>query len=372
MKYLEEIGQSENKCNRVIGHQKLNAIGLQIASPLYVTTHQAFLAYKKVRRFPKVFLDELRIAFRDIRNENKNRGVYAGRAYYVPSYESPPGPRSSSVTDEKIIIHEIKKLFDFAIHNKFDEPGAQIGTILHPFISPKIPYGGGSITPMVDGKSKVVIETIYGVDEGIQTLPHDTYVVDYTNERIVERTLTTKTECMETTSQLSISMVSVPRQLQKSAVMIDQDILQLARSYNNFSSIFGPHKIEFASQPEGIFFLECVPFRPDISKKTVEAKGRVKTISSIGDIKTVSLQDTIIAIDHHVIRQRNMDVITTLAFSLPPKRIILYPGSASTAHSATILRERGHVLVFVKQERFHSNDCVEIHIRHGEHIVKHV
>ncbi len=372
MRYLEEIGQSENKCNRVIGHQKLHSIGLQIASPLYVSTHQAFLSYKKTHQFSKTFIDEIRLAVRTIRKENNTRGVYAGRAYYVPSYENPPGPRSSSVTDEKIILQEIRKLLDFAIHNKFDEPGAQIGTILHPFISPKIPYGGGSITPSPEGKTQIVIEVIYGIDEGIQTLPHDSYIVDYEKGRIEHKTIASKTTCLETTSQLTISKVSVPEHLQTVAVLIDQDIVQLARAFKNFVTIFGPHRLEFASQPEGIYFLECVPFRPVLSPKGMEAKGQVKIIRSIDDIPTVSPHDKIIFIDPKVIQRRNMDVITTLAFSLPSKRIILYPGSASTAHAATILREKGHVLVFVKQELFRSEDKIEITIKHGEMVVKRI
>lgn len=372
MRYLEEIGQSENKCNRVIGHQKLHSIGLQIASPLYVSTHQAFLSYKKTHQLSKTCINEMRLAFRAIRKENPNRGVYAGRAYYVPSYENPPGPRSSSVTDEKIIIHEIKKLFDFAIQNTFDEHGAQIGTILHPFISPKIPYGGGSMTPSPDGKTQVIIETIYGVDEGIQTLPHDSYIVDYKKDCMLQRSIAVKTACLETTSQLAISKVSVPKDLQKVAVFSNQDIGQLARAFKNFVTIFGPHRLEFASQPEGIYFLECVPFRPILSPKSMESKGQVKIIHAIEDIPTVSSNDKIISIDPKIIQQRNMDVITTLAFSLPPKRIILYPGTASTAHAATILREKGHVLVFVKHELFRSEDKVEITVKHGEMVVKRI
>ena len=370
MRYLEEIGQSENKCNRVIGHQKLHSIGLQIASPLYVSTHQTFLSYKKTHQFSKTCIDEIRLAFRTIRKENSTQGVYAGRAYYVPSYENPPGPRSSSVTDEKIIIQEIKKLFDFAIQNKFDEFGAQIGTILHPFISPKVPYGGGGMTPSPNGKTQVIIETIYGVDEGIQTLPHDSYIVDYEKGCILQKTIVIKKTCLETTSQLTISKVSVPLHVQKVAVLSNQDIVQLARAFKNFVTIFGPHRLEFASQPEGIYFLECVPFRPVMSPKGMEAKGQVKTICSVEDIPTVTPFDKIIYIDPKVIQRRNMDVITTLAFSLPSKRIILYPGSASTAHAATILREKGHILVFIKQELFRSEDHVEVTVKHGEMAVK--
>jgi len=364
MRYIKDIDQVNSKCDRIIGLQKLKEAGLDIPSPIKIVLPRAFKDYKKNKKFSKLFIKEVTEAFYSIRKINPNRGVYAGRAFYVPEIKQPPGPRSSSVREVGIILKEVKKLFDFAIKNKFDKKGSEIGSIFYPFISPKLPFSGGCITPSTIEKNIIVIEAIYGVDEGIQTLPHDVYHVDVTKNKIVEKKIAEKLSCLEASSQLKYSKRKVPKKLQLSQVISDELILIIARYFTKFILQFGSHRLEFAVQSEGVYFRECVPFAlTKIQDKKINIKGSVIKVSSIKDLKNIGENNKIVFIDPKIIQTRNFDLITSLAFNFSEQKIILYPGSVTTAHAATVLRETGHTVVFVANQSFKTKDKVEIKLQ---------
>ncbi|MBU0619380.1 hypothetical protein KKD62_04055 [Patescibacteria group bacterium] len=367
MDYIKDINKARSKCNRIIGLQKLSVSGLKIPSPIKIIEPLSFEHYRNSKKFSKELKAAITAAFLKIRAKNPHRGVYAGRAYFVPGIKHPPGPRSSSVKSGEIILKEVKKLFEFAIKNKFDQKGSEIGVILYPFINPKIPFGGGCITPSLKNKNLAVIEAIFGVDEGVQSFPHDTYIVDFHKKLIISRKVEIKSRCLQVSSELEYQTMAVPKQLQATQVLRDEQIFKITADFRRFTNKYGLHRLEFAVQPEGIYFRECVIFKPvKVEEKGLKIKASVLRISKPEDIKKIKQNNRVIFIDPQIIRKRNMDLLTSLAFNIVRKKIILYPGSASTAHAATILRERGHILVFVGKEIFKSGQKVDIGLKRGQ------
>lgn len=367
MDYIKNIDKARSKCERIIGLQKLSTSGLKIPSPIKIVTPLGFEHYCRSNKLNKELKAAITAAFFKIRTKNPQRGVYAGRAYFVPGIKHPPGPRSSSVKSADIILKEVKKLFDFAIKNKFAQKNSEIGVILYPFINPKIPFGGGCVTPSSKNKNLAIIDAIFGVDEGVQSFHHDSYVVDLNKKLIVRKEIEVKTHCLQVSSQLEYQTIVVPKNLQTSQVLKDKQILKITSDFQRFREKYGSHRLEFAVQPEGVYFRECVIFKPiKVGGKEVKITGSVLRISEPKDIKKINKNNQVVFIDPEIIRKRNMDLLTSLAFNIARKKIILYPGSATTAHAATILRERGHILVFVGKQLFKSGRKVEVGFKHGQ------
>lgn len=371
MQYIHDATQATSKCDRIIGLQKMVLGGLTIPFPIKILSPQAFEIYKKDRKLNDELSKQIIKAFDEIRQKNPERGVYAGRAYYVPGLSQPPGPRSSSVTDSKVILEEVIKLFEFAIENSFDVKGSEIGVIFYPFINPFLPFGGGSVTPSLKKGNYCLIEYILGNDEGVQSFPHDTYVVDLDKIKIIDKNIEQKTEYLQATSQLGYETLTVPNEYKDKQLLDDEVILEITKKYKKFFQTYGHHRLEFAFQKEGVFFRECVPFQ-EIEDETQNLfiSGKVVGISSLDDLSKVNQKDKILFLDPLIIQTRNMDLLTNLAFHVEHKKIILYPGSASTAHAATILRERGHTLVFVGNEKYQQGQNVQIEILDANFSVK--
>lgn len=363
MEYIQDVTTIKSQCDRIKGLQKMIAGGLTIPNPIKIIIPQAFLEYRKTKSFSSELIKQIKLSFEEIRSQNPGRGVYAGRAYFVPGLNQPPGPRSSSVVDSEVIVKEVKKLFDFAIENKFDIPGSEIGVIFYPFINPEIPFGGGCITPTLDNKDCFLIEYILGNDEGVQSFPHDSYLVDFKKGKIIKKQIEEKTEYLQATTQFGYETLAVPDKYKNKQLLTDEIIIEISKYYHKFFNNFGQHRLEFALQEEGVFFRECIPYK-EVANQTQDLSitGKITTIREFKDIQNISQSQKILFIDPVVIQKRNMDLLTGLAFHVEHKKIILYPGSASTAHAATILRERGHTLVFVGRQDYKSEQKVKIEI----------
>lgn len=372
LRYIKALSHSKNHCNRVLGLQKLEHSRLRYPSPVFITENNSFEFYRKYHHLPKKMLPEINTVFAEIQRQHPHRGVYVGRAYYVPNLSNPPGPRSSSVTSPEIVIKNIIEIYDFAIKNHYVIPGSQMGCILYPFISPTVPYGGGSIHPLNSENNTLCVEAIYGVDEGIQSLPHDTYLIDARTLKVRHSQIGIKKYCLVASSSLTYQKITVPIQFQKRAVCSESWLYELARDYMRFEKQYGEHRLEFAMQLEGIYFRECVPYESS-KNVTVHTDGIVQKINSNSHMNNMNngMKKHILFVDPEIILHRKMDIITELAFMLSPGRIILYPGTASTAHAATILREKGHHVVFVKNQQFQTGEQVRVvSSSSGDHVIK--
>lgn len=360
MLYVKDLKDYDTLTARIQGLKKLVAVRLQTPWPIKTIVKEGFIDYKKAGKLPDILKQQIVKAFKEIRRQNPYRGVYAGRAYYVPGVDDPPGPRSSSVRTRQVILQEVKKLYDFAIESKYDQKeNAEIGVIFYPFINPgdpspdpKIPdlqYPGGCVAP--GERNTAIIEAIYGADEGVQSFPHDTFVVDLEKAKIISRDIAHKTKSLRATNELTYETVKVLPEFRDKATLDDRTLLNLAQDFQKLTKRFGPHRVEYVLQPEGIVFRECVPFKME-KQEEISAQGAVEVVSCSKDIARLGKNAKIVFVDPVIIRERNMDLLTELAFETPHKLIVLFPGSATTAHAATLLRERGHKVIYIGQETF--------------------
>jgi hypothetical protein len=367
-RYVRDLKDHNTKSARIRGLKKLVTVGLQTPWPIKIVTHAGFVEYKKQGKLTNELKQQILSAFCLIREQNPQRGVYAGRAYYVPGVDNPPGPRSSSVRSQRVILQAVEKLYTFAIENKFDKKnGAEIGVIFYPFINagdpvpdlkcPELQFAGGCVAP-AEG-NRAVIEALYGADEGVQSFAYDTYIVDLLAMHIISKDIRCKTESLRATNELTYKTIKVPVEFRDKAALSDEAVISIARDIKKVIRRFGPHRLEFILQPEGIIFRECVPFKLE-KQEALAASGEVRVVKNDADLSSLDRETSIVFVHPMVITNRNMDLLTKLAFEVPRKYLILFPGSATTAHAATLLRERGHKIVYVGQETFKTGEEISL------------
>ena len=377
MKYLYDIKNYKSKSLRIDGFGKPARIGLFTPSPMRVVSHDVFQYYKENKQLPDEFVSEVKEFWEIAKLQNPNRDLYIGRGFYVPGVEYPPGPRTAGINDFNVYIKEIPKFYKFVIDSKFDIEGSEIELILHPFIhpykpplqdSPEVPFPGGAVTPSKNDNNHAIIEAIWGHDEAIQTLPHDTYIVDYKKMIIIEKRIQKKESSLKAVEGNKYIEVDIPPSHQGIQCLNDLQILQIAQDFQKVEKEYGNHRIEFILQEEGIVYRECTKFKhePDL-QISANVKGVVKVIKTLNDVSNYeNSESNIVYIHSSVIKDRNMDILTTLAIQNKSQLIVLYPGTVTTSHAATIFRELGHVLVHVGNEVYKNNEEVEIKLKDGE------
>ena len=372
MQYVKDIAEYRSKSDRIEGWRPLLEFGLKIPTPVKTVTHEGFIFYKK-NKVTGQLKDEVLAAFEEIRQKNPDRGVYVGRGYFVPGLQAPPGPRSSSVKSPDVALSEVEKLFEFAINNNFDKPGAEINIIMHPFINPIVPMSGGCITPSRHSKSDLIVEAIYGNDEGVQSFYHDTFYVNVDKMIITKKVIQNKPQCLQATDDFKYETIELPSELQDVQCVDDFTILSVTRDFKKLIDKYGPHRVEFAVQSEGVYFRDYTPFEfsKDLNISAfANTKGTVIKVSTLDAVKNIKNTSQILYIDPLVIQQRNMDLLTSLAYNFDQPMIVLYPGSASTAHAATILREKGHSVCYVGGTQFESGDKVLVTVKGNDLVVE--
>jgi hypothetical protein len=367
MKYIADLRDYETASPRLLGFKTLLKANLPIPQPIKIVNHKGFLDYRR-KGMSEALQKEIEVAFLEIRKRNARKGVITRRAYLVPGLENPPGPRSAVIMDTPILIEEVKKIFDFAIKNKFDKEGSEITVFIHPYINPQFPSGGGCVTVgSYNGKSGIVIEAIFGNDEAVQSLPHDDYLVDKEKNKIIEKIIHYKPKYLAATEKMGYKTMTVPRKLRLVQVFDDHLILKVARDFRRLINLAGPQRVEFDVLPEGVFYIEAVGFeKKEEGEPMVQFSGKILRVKSLEDVRRIKKNNRLIFVDPKVVRERDMDLLTCLACNTPHRQTILYPGTATTAHAATIFREMGHTVVYVGLQDFEDNENVVIRIEEGE------
>lgn len=370
MNLVKDLRDYQTRCERVKGFKKLQSAGLRIPRPLKIVTPQAFEEYKQ-HGLTKRLKEEIKAAFLEIRKKNPSKGVIARRAYFVPGLENPPGPRSASVRNKEILIDEVRRIFDFAIKNKFDKRGSEIAVFLHPFINPVIPLTGGCVTPSKRSRNEAVIEAIYGNDEGVQSFPHDQYVVNFEEKTIGEKRIRNKIQCLKVTDQLNYKIIDVSENLRTRQVLEDEIILKIGDDFGKLVKKLGPHRLEFNLLKDGIYYTESTPFEiKEEPRIGVRYSGKVVSVRTLKDVERIKEGNKVIFVHPSVVAKRNMDLLTCLACNIPHRMLVLYPGTASTAHAATILREMGHIIAYVGDQTYREGEQVITQLEDGELVAK--
>jgi hypothetical protein len=267
--YLEEEAASEKEL-RISGFKLLKDAGLRIPKPIYIVTDKAFSLYLHTqlpdgsRRLPQELRKALDQAFLSIVTSGKGRGVAVRRSYFTPGSPNRPGIRSPVVRTPVAMRRYVKEIFDFAIKYKFHlSVESRIAAILHPFIDPIPPEPGGSVC-VVDLESEriIVVEALYGNDEGVLILPHDDYWFSYGDLRIIEGGTTMRKKlCVSLGVKGTTHIVPVHAGLRDIPVLSVGQARYLASEGKKFHEFHrGRYRLDYDWTRDGAFFVEAARF----------------------------------------------------------------------------------------------------------------
>jgi len=390
-RFAWEITEYKSQVPRIIGIQKLKSLSLSTPDPMFVLNHSGFEEYKKSGMTQELKTQILK-AYQEIRRTNPHRGVYVGRAYFVPGIEAPAGPRTAAIYDEESYLAETENFFKFAIKNGYDVPGANIALVLHPFIhaaeplmvkDPPLEYPGGDLIPLpyMPYRRGILIRATFGPDEAVQGFPHDEYRVEEYSEEYrykeykgrreevttISITVAQKTETLFPREGRVYERGPIPPQFQTEQALSNIQIVKLAESYKLIEEAFGPHRLEFIAQPEGIIFRECLPFNvtPEtlFPPKKGEIVGVVTRIVSERDIEKIQPPMAITFLTPEVFQRRDVNLFALLANHAKERKInlvVLSHGSIATSHLVRVFTDLGYPVTFVGKENYTEGEKVRI------------
>jgi len=274
-------------------------------------------------------------------------------------------------------------------------PGAQIACFFYPFIDPankpleeirrddELPYGGCVIPLTGDGTRFQILttpgnnETLYQYEQAGK--PVETYEIEVDPQnpqkiRILHKEVVQK-DMMHYTSEEGINaFVPVPLSHQLQQVMWDSDIIKVAESATLLMRRCGPQRVEFSSDGEKVFLNESV----DIGREEVGAErefrqqGEIFIVASVADVqKLAQLSDEVLSrtVVYAADRQRGSPTNATLARTFAEKEkklVILFAGTARTAHAMKVFSDMGHFAFPVGQQDLREGDEVVVKTREGE------
>lgn len=366
---------------RISGFRKLKEVNGKTVD-IYLTSQKCFDYFKKNGQFPSGFEEELKTCVDDLLNKWPGYFLITRRAYVVSGIENPPGPHLTSSN----VGENIKKLFQFAIEQHYDNPGNQIITFFHPFIGPEkfdknnqkdsfISYGGYAVS---QGPTTVEIYSVYGMNEGVQSLVVDSHLVEGNHGRyfITSKSVPQKTKMLCPTESSNSVLLDVPVEIQFDQVLSDNEVLEVARVVQELGEKYGPQRVEFSVNKNGLFFNEVADYwqeTKDAGTENIQVKGRVKVIKNLDDFKKltkISKEDllagkTIIEVGQDIVTSRNYDVLGALA-AWKDNLFVLYPGVAATQHAMRILTDKGHRAFLIGNQKFEEEDEVQIIVNGGK------
>ncbi|HDD05153.1 MAG TPA: hypothetical protein ENF51_01540, partial [Candidatus Aenigmarchaeota archaeon] len=271
-------------------------------------------------------------------------------------------------------VKGVEEIFSFILENNLYSLDAQISAFIHPHISPSNSESSGVVISSYDMERKyALVEAIYGCAEGVQSLPHDRFLVDKKEKKIVRRDVREKRKCVVVRESGYVTS-EVPLALRERQALKDDEILSMVEQAMKFEEEFGPFELEFSYMGGRLFYIQGVPYKPEKKEEDVLSEfvlkatstkhvrsvvGRVIRVKGMEDVRRIGEGD-IVFVDPKVILERKMDVVLAIA-RLSGNRVVLYPGTESATHSLLALKEAGHTIVFLPgMQEFEDGEMLAI------------
>lgn len=379
---------------RLDGLRKLQGVGAPVPAPIYVVPDQTFRFY---RQFPEQCMERLNAEIIDPAREvaalSKKKTITLRRAYDIPGFANPDGPRFLGLKPNELAAG-VQELFEFAIKRKYDVPGSEIASFFYLFIDPEnkpleeikkndvLPYGG-HIIPLTDDGTRFQVLATWGNNETlmayeIEGKPVETYDIeadlkDPSRIRILRKTVVPKETMHYTTKDGRNFVASVPFSHQLEQVMYDSEIVDVARSATLLMRQYGPQKAEFSSDGERALFNESTDSTRELqltqAEKSFIHEGTIFVVSSVEDVERLSkFEDD--KLSHTIIyatdRKRGSPTNNTLARTFENRPlVILYAGTARTAHAMKLFSDMNHFAFPIGQQDFLDGDRVSVQLKNG-------
>lgn len=387
MKYLLTPSEYTLPNPRIDGWKKLEQAHARIVD-IFVFPLEVFTYFLEHKELPKDFIIEALQAADKVIKESAMHAALVRRAFVVPGLENPPGPRFLGLTTPESVVKAIGDLFQFAIDQKYHEvPNSQISGWIEPPstvldleqfekdpTSTLIPYGGYGISD----NGRVTIYSVFGINEGVQSLVADRYEVEFRRGRafILRKEVPQKNLMLCTTKQTGAKLFNVPIDMQFDQVLSDAEITEVARVVHELSEKYGPQRVEFSTDEKGICFNEVADYWKEAKQEepqNINIQGTVRTINSIVDFDALAVVPkddllsgkVIVKVGENIITNRDYDVLGALA-AWKDKLFVLYPGVAATQHAMRVLTDKGHKTFLIGNQKFDNGDTAQIVVSAGK------
>ncbi len=359
-KYVTSLNEYRGRSDRILGFEDLRKSEV-MAPELRILTNDAFNEYKakgmtpKIRKIIHEVFDEL----------YQYKPLIARRAYVVEGVKNPSGLRSKPITTKRALVASVKRLWDNAIKNGYDAISNEISAFVHTMIDPSVRDAAGCIT-LEDGIA--IIDSIYGNDEGVQSLPHDVYKVDLKTMKVIDKQIVEKRICLRAGNGEVYNRTAVPDDLIYRQTLSSREVLKLARQYKRIVDVVGNPRVEFATQNRKTYFTECAPSEVSSYQDYINTEHRAYVVREIKDARDLSQMEEgeAIFISPSIIAKRDWNLVHAVAHSLSKDSLILYPGNVRTSHNANIFRELGINVrtigsrIYKTGDKFYCTDIGEI------------
>lgn len=208
-----------------------------------------------------------------------------------------------------------------------------------------------TINPMTNNKNEIVIETVFGLGEGVVsgTIEPDSYVIDKKNLAILKKRLGLKKLRFVKDKEGNTIKEELPEDEQKKEVLTNSELKGLANYGLEIEEHYKwPQDIEWAIEKNKIYIVQSRPvttIEKEVKKVQVEGKvlieglaasngiayGIVKIIKDLKDLNKITSGDVLVT------RMTNPDMVVTMQKA---KAIVTDEGGL-TAHAAIVSREIG-------------------------------
>lgn len=381
MKWLIDPGEYTLANPRIDGWKKLREVHGRTVD-IYVFPLEVFQYFLKNKVLSPEFANELASRAREMIAASPEHAAVVRRAFVVPGMENPPGPRFLGLDTPDKVLDAVRELYAFAVKQNYHaSPDSQISGWLEPPstildldqfrkdpAATRIPYGGYAINE----NGLVEILAVFGVNEGVQSLVADRYRVECRNHRyfVIHKDTPQKSLMLCTTKAEGTKLIPVPVDMQFDQVLSDTEIPEIARVVYELSQKYGPQRVEFSTDSQGVCFNEVANYFKEPSQEAqakTQIKGKVLAVNGLEDLKKLAqvppaqlkTGETIILVGEKVIVDRDYDVLGALT-TWKDHLYVLYPGVAATQHAMRVLADKGHKAFLVGNQKFSEGDQVQI------------
>ncbi len=403
-----KVGE-ENVSSRRLGFQQLVELDLQAPDPRFIGGHSAFEVWRNnEQQMTEELKEELSRAFKLMQDSyldvegNPVRGVYIGRAFWVPGDPNPNGPRTADIRDKNVFMKMVERFWRFAIEHRYDqavegfEEDPDVALIVHPFINAgdyrpsygrkelgeiRLPWSGGYIVCETKPNEGVRVRILanYGPDEVVKEFPSDDYLIDLDDQTIKKKVIRPKfwTLLPKPNSQVYEKTEIDPR-FREQQTLTDVEILAIAEATTAAFENNPNTRIEFIMQPEGPVFTEIAPwenwdnldllrFKPG---EVIESK--VVRIEAEEDVEKITEETGIVYFAPEAHRRRTTDLFSMVARRIEEmgwnrarrredkKIVCLVPGNSVTGHHAKVLADKKISMQLVGDLDFSDGDLVRV------------
>jgi len=362
MKYIfspEEIisVNSKIKTLQILIRYKLPNLDVKIISP------NSFLDYYKNKRFTPDLRDEITSLLKSLFKENK----YISIRTAVEKESELLLPRSKSLDSISKSLSFIKKTWDYFIGISTNPEDLGVSLLVHKFVPS---FASGTIGSFPN-QNRNIIEATYGIWEGIQSNLHDIYIIDRSNQVIINKIIPEKDIALFSENFGKWVYKKVEPELKNKQVLSDLQILEVSRQASLVENVYNSPRIEFiveetkeqdskeaillwhiiSSKETDPHFYKIIPFDQETNQKIYYA-GNLLIAREVGDInmlRQIDNDNLILLLGDEIITKRDLFAIQLLASLAKEKNWpIIYKGGILT-HINIILREYGVKVFSVNQ-----------------------